>query len=107
MGDWKFLCMMVGRLGYSGGYCMYDSEQNGCHCGAEEWDMAKLDGVALQQLNNEADKEKYKSKGIIIFPCWEWLLLDQVLIPILHDLLGLGNDLVSSTKELLRRLWSP
>ncbi len=31
--------------------------------------MRKLHGVALKQLNNEADEEKYESKGVRTFPC--------------------------------------
>jgi hypothetical protein len=61
----------------------------------------------LKQLNNEADKEKYKSKGVRTFPCWEWLPLDWVLISILHELLGLGNDLVSSTKGFMDEAVEP
>ena len=53
--------------------------------------MTKLHGVALKQLNNEVDDEKYEIIDIQTFPCLEWLPLDRVLIPILHELLGLGN----------------
>jgi hypothetical protein len=118
MGNWKFLFMMVGRSGYCGGYCMYcrlkqsewialHSERYSCYCGAEEWNMTKLHGVALKQLNNEEEEEKYESKGVRTFPCWEWLPLGRVLIPILHELLGLGNDLVSSTKGYVEEAVGP
>jgi hypothetical protein len=33
--------------------------------------------------------------------------LDPVLIPILHELLGLGNDLVSSTKGFMEEAMEP
>jgi hypothetical protein len=42
-------------------------ERNSCYCGAEEWDMTKLHEVSLKQLNNEADEEKYESKGVRTF----------------------------------------
>jgi hypothetical protein len=69
--------------------------------------MTKLHGVALNQLNNKADEEQCESKGVRTFPCWEWLPSDRVLIPILHELLGLGNDLVSSTKSFMEEAVEP
>jgi hypothetical protein len=61
--------------------------------------MTKMHGMALKQL--------YESKGVRTFPFWEWLPLDRVLIPILHELLGLGNDLVSSTKGFMEEAVEP
>jgi hypothetical protein len=118
MGDWKFLFMMVGRSGYCGSYCMYcrlkqsewvvrHAERNSCVCGAEEWDMTKLHEVAMKQLNIEADEEKYESQGVKGFPCWEWLPLKRVLIPVLHELLGLGNDLFASSKSYIEEAVEP
>jgi hypothetical protein len=47
-----------------------------------------------QHDNNPSSLTPYTSVGVREFPFWSFIALEHVLIPVLHELLGLGNNLV-------------
>jgi hypothetical protein len=109
VGDWKFLFMMLGRSGYCGNYCMYcrlskaqwkliHSVKETCNCEGEKWTIKKLHDVVTYQNqhdNNPNGRTPYTSVGVREFPLWSFIAVERVLIPVLHELLGLGNDLLT------------
>ncbi len=106
-GDYKFLFMMAGRSGYCGGYCLYcrlrQSEWKRLHktldrtdCGVEEWTIEALCQIALEQEQQAGRGETFRSVGVREAPVWPFISIRRMLMPILHELLGLGNDLMSN-----------
>jgi hypothetical protein len=105
-GDYKYLFMMAGRSGYCGGYCLYcrlrQSEWKQLHktldstdCGVEEWTIKAVCHIALEQEQKAGKGETFRSVGVREAPVWPFISIRRMLIPILHELLGLGNDLMS------------
>ncbi len=106
-GDYKFLFMMAGRSGYCGGYGLYcslrQSEGERLHktldrtdCGVEEWTIEALCQIALEQEQQAGRGETFRSVGVREAPVWPFISIRRMLMPILHELLGLGNDLMSN-----------
>jgi hypothetical protein len=106
-GDYSFLFMMAGRLGYCAGYCLYSrlrqAEWKQLHktldstdCGVEEWTIEALCQIALEQEQKAGKGETFRSVGVREAPVWPFISIRRTLIPILHELLGLGNDLMSN-----------
>ena len=101
--DLKFLFTMMGRDGFSGNYCLYcrqkasewkEKHVNTCqiNCKADDWTIVKLSeqSLLMQQGNAEA-----KGQGLKEPPLWNFLPFINILVPILHILLGLGNDVLA------------
>jgi hypothetical protein len=106
-GDYKFLFMMAGWSGYCGGYCLYcrlrQSEWKQLHktlnrtdCGVEEWMIKALCQIALEQEQKAGRGETFRSFGIREAPVWPFISIRRMLIPILHEMLGLGSCLMSN-----------
>jgi hypothetical protein len=106
-GDYKFLFMMAGRSGYCGGYYLYcrlrQLEWKHLHktldstdCGVEEWTIEALCQIALEQEQKAGRGETFQSVCVREAPVWPFISIRRMLIPILHELLGLGNDLMSN-----------
>jgi hypothetical protein len=98
---------MAGRSGYCGDYCLYcrlrQSEWKRLHktlettdCGVEEWTIEALCQIALEQEQKAGRGETFRSVGVREAPVWPFISIRRMLMPILHELLGLGNDLMSS-----------
>jgi hypothetical protein len=116
VGDLKFLFMMMGRSGYSGSNCVYcklNSKQwktyhvmeEHMHCGAEEWSIEKLlapflasqivrqaAGGTIQASAGDGEELRGQKEALL----WTFIPIKNVLVPLLHILLGLGNDLLGS-----------
>jgi hypothetical protein len=104
--DYKFLFMMAGWSGYCGGYCLYchlrQSEWKWLHktlnstdCGVEEWTIKALCQISLEQEQKAGRGKTFRSVGIREAPVWPFKVsFRRMLMPILHKLLGLGNDLM-------------
>jgi hypothetical protein len=106
-GDYKFIFMMAGWSGYCGGYCLYcclrQLEWNWLHktvdrtdYGVEEWTIEGLCQIALEQEQKAGRGEAFLSVCVREAPVWPFISIRRMLIPILHELLGLGNDLMSN-----------
>jgi hypothetical protein len=65
-------------------------------CGVEEWTIEALCQIALEQEHKADRGETFRSVGVWEAPVWPFISIRQMLIPILHELLGLGKDLMSS-----------
>jgi hypothetical protein len=116
VGDMKFLFMMLGRSGYSGSNCLYcklNSKQwktkhvteEHMHCGAEEWSIEKLlapflaSQIARQAAGGTLEASPDDGEelpGQKEAPLWTFIPIKNVLVPLLHILLGLGNDLLDN-----------
>jgi hypothetical protein len=106
-GNYKFLFMMAGRSGYCGGYCLYyrlrQPEWKRLHrtlkrtdCGVEEWTIKALCQIALEQEQKAGRGKTFRNVGVREAPDWPFISIRRMLIPVLHELLGLGNDLMSN-----------
>ena len=103
IGDFKFLFTMMGRDGFSGHHCLYcrmkasewkakHEETKEINCEADFWTIMKLSeqSLLMQQGDDEA-----KGQGLNEPPLWDFIPVTNILVPILHILLGLGNDTLS------------
>ena len=110
--DLKFLFTMMGKDRYSGAWCIYcvlkqsqwtaihrDNDEGKCNCEADLWTIEKLHGVAMIQMQKDALDRTYESSGIREIPYWNFIPVTCVIVPILHLLLGLGNDILDSFWE--------
>jgi hypothetical protein len=104
IGDLKFLFMMLGRSGFLGSYCLYCElkqaqwkkkhiELNLIYCGADEWIIEKLASSFL--LGAQLDANARFPKGQKESPIWDFIPVQNVIVPLLHILLGLSNDALS------------
>jgi hypothetical protein len=112
IGDLKFLFTMMGRDGHSGSWCIYcvlkqsqwtaihgDNDEGKCNSEANLWTIEKLHGVAMIQMQKDALDRTCESSGIREIPYWNFVPVTRVIVPILHLLLGLGNDILDSFRE--------
>ena len=63
--------------------------------GVEEWTIKALCQIALEQEQKAGRGDTFWSVGVREAPVWPFISIRRMLIPILHELLGLGNDLMS------------
>jgi hypothetical protein len=98
-GDFKFLFMMFGRDGMCGAHCFYcrlkqsewvklHAEKESIYCDADAWTVAEIIETAKQ-----ANLAGTGVKGLPLMP---FIPIYRVVLPILHELIGLGNDLIKS-----------
>jgi hypothetical protein len=104
IGDLKFLFMMLGRSGFSGSYCLYCElkqaqwkkkhiELNSIYCGADKWTIEKLASSFL--LGAQPDANARFPEGQKEPPIWDFIAIQNAIVPLLHILLGLLNDALS------------
>ena len=115
-GDLKFLFMMLGRKGYAGTHCLYCTllakqwkEKHGeglIQCGGDEWTMKKLLEPFLNaQINRQSSSQEQlpttvapststNSRWQKEAPLWTFIPIENVIVPMLHILLGLRNDVI-------------
>jgi len=93
-GDLAFFAMALGRESMSGHWCflckMCRSLFSKLDQHAEMWTMAELLKVA-DEVNGGKAKFGVKKKA-----WWPFIPLENYMIPLLHVLIGLGNDLLDS-----------
>ena len=114
IGDAKGIFQTLGRSGYDSSYCMFckcrpktwkekHAITSGNHSStcviAEKWSVNAINEVALEQNQKDASGMSYVSVGVRTFPLFKFTPIDRVLPPLLHLLLGLGNDIYSKFKE--------
>ena len=103
IGDLKFLFMVMGQSGYSAHYCLYCrlksaqwrtiyKNQKKINCEADFWSIQSLTQEALMIQQGNSNKV---GMGIKEPPIWDFIPVHKILVPILHILLGLGNDVLA------------
>jgi hypothetical protein len=116
IGDLKFIFMMLGRSGFLGSYCLYCElkqaqkkkkhiELNSIYCGANEWTIEKLASSFL--LGAQPDANARFPEGQKESPIWDFIPIQNVIVPLLHILLGLSNDALLHFGIGLRNASSP
>jgi hypothetical protein len=106
-GDYKYLFMMAGRSGYCGDYCLYcqlkqsewkrlHKQKECCDVGAAPWTVDALICRVVEQEQAAGLGKPLPSVGVRENPVWTFISVRRYLFPILHELLGLGNDLMSN-----------
>jgi hypothetical protein len=104
IGDLNFLFMMLGRSGFSGSYCLYCElkqaqwkkkhiELNSIYFGADKWTIEKLASSFL--LGAQPDANTSFPEGQKELPIWDFILIQNMIVPLLHILFGLSNDALS------------
>ena len=102
-GGLKFLFMMNGRHGYEKNYCLYcdqtinmwkkkHSEEDTIHCNADELTMKTLMDRILPEFPRSILGPP--PKGQKELPLWTFIPTENKIIPLLHILLGLGNNIL-------------
>ena len=99
-GDLAFYAMALGRESMSGHWCylcklsrtQYTSM---LHNNGEMWTMATLKefGTHIKNKRGKADQ------GVKQPPWWDFIELENFVVPLLHTLIGIGNDLLESFRE--------
>jgi hypothetical protein len=62
----------------------------------EEWTIEALCQIALEEEQKAGRGETFWSVGVREAPVWPFISIRRMLIPVLPELLGLGNDLMSN-----------
>ena len=110
--------MMLGREGYAGTHCLYFTllakqwkEKHGeclIQYGVDEWTMRKLLEPFLNaQINQQSSSQEQlpttvapnastNSRWQKEAPIWTCIPIENVIVPMLHILLGLGNDVIDN-----------
>ena len=113
IGDLKFLFMMLGREGYAGTQCLYCTllakewkEKHGeglIECGGNKWTIKKLLEPFLNaQIDRQSSSQEQSSSASTNSrwqkepPLWTFIPIENVIVPMLHILLGLGNDVIDN-----------
>jgi hypothetical protein len=114
-GDMKFEFTMAGRDGFSGSYCLWcklsKAEWSICHnLGNDEeggaWTIQDLFNVnAAAQLNYHDNNGDGTMTGVKEYPFWDFIPINRYLFPLLHDLLGLGNNIVDFIWNYIDERW--
>ena len=110
IGDFKFLFMVLGRDGYSSNHCLYckltraqwkvtHEESKSINCNAPPWTIEGLTRNYLGATQPDSVDDNFVLQGQKSIPIWSFIPIRNVLIPVLHIVLGLGNDLVSNFFE--------
>ena len=109
VGDLKALFQISGRDGYDGCYCLYckakskdwksQLQSSSDYLNSELWSIEKINNQALLQFQNISNDVAFTSVGIRGYPLLTCIPLHRYLPPLLHILLGLGNDIYSKFKE--------
>ena len=103
--------MVVGCEGHSSAHCLYcqmkQEEWKTVHyvtgdinCGATKWTINKLTASYLRTTQEDAEGNNADDpQGQKEIPIWGFIPIDNILIPVLHIVLGLGNDLLNNFLE--------
>jgi hypothetical protein len=106
-GDFKHLFMMAGRCGYCGRHCLHcqlkqsewkrlHKKKGSCNVGAAPWTIDALKCRVLEQEQVVGQGKPLPSVGVRKKPVWDFVAVKRHLFPMLHELLGTGNDLMSN-----------
>jgi hypothetical protein len=116
-GDFKFLYAMLGRSGYESSWCLYctmskaqwkEKHQSTCNCDAGLWDIKKLSSVVLENIQRESNTTTApESSGVKEQPLVNFIPMHNVVIPLLHELLGLGNDVMNMFRDWIDERMEP
>ena len=116
IGDLKFMFMVCGRNGYAGAHCLYcflkaskwkekhqddqtinpDGEEVTVELLMERVLKCQQDASGTQVEQEQIDKAIAGLAGQKEAPLWTFIPIENYLVPLLHLLLGLGNDLLSN-----------
>lgn len=113
IGDLKFMYMVCGREGFCGFQCLYcklraaewkeqHEAKQSIDCGAEAWTIEALTTKWMDEVQLDASDPNNQPTvlstpdGQKELPMWSFIPLLSYIIPLLHALLGLGNDLIST-----------
>ena len=96
-GDLACFAMILGRESMSGQWCFLcrlsrSQYSNKCHEEGELWTTELLKELGDKITNTEGNPDQ----GIKKAPWWEFLPLHHYMIPLLHALIGIGNDLLDN-----------
>ena len=92
-GDLAFLAMILGREGMSGHWCHIcmalkkDWAKEG-HSTGEKWTIQKMIDM-LGKGNTGTDRKGMKAR-----PYWDFIPIENYIIPLLHVMIGVGNDIL-------------
>ena len=111
IGDLKALFQVLGRDGYDSLYCLYckckskswekQYKSSSACINAEKWTVEKIQQVALDQFQKQSSGINFTSVGVRQYPLISCIPLIRALPPILHLLLGLGNDIYTNFKKFI------
>ena len=104
IGDLKCLLMVQGCDGYSGSQCFYcklkisdwkkvHSQGDQIICGGEKWNIKEMENSFV--MGNQPDSASNPSARLKEVPMWSFIPVDRYLLPLLHILLGMGNNVMN------------
>lgn len=105
VGDLAFYAMVLGRESMSGHHCYLcklsakEYADQFCERGvAWTYDEMKRLAKDLEDRRNNNDKAEVVN-GIKEEPWWDFIPLENFIVPLLHCLIGVGNDILSHLRE--------
>ena len=99
-GDLAFYAMVLGKEGMSGNWCHL------CRLSRAEFSNLAKDGdpwtwelyrEVTERVQSSSDKKP--QLGVKTAPWWDFIPLDHYVVPLLHCLIGIGNDILTAFRE--------
>ena len=103
-GDLAYQMMTQGREGMSGAHCMlcqltYKEFNNYRHRDGVPWTFTKFLCTAKQVID---DRHGVPLMGVKQEPWWAFLKFEHHMVPLLHCMIGIGNNLLDKFCDLIR-----
>ncbi|EJK66743.1 hypothetical protein THAOC_12304, partial [Thalassiosira oceanica] len=95
-GDLAFHAMALGREGMSGNWCLLCNLMKSQYENINHTDGVMLDILDMFKKGKAAREAKKANEGFKYEPWWDFIPLHHYMVPLLHCLIGVGNDLLAS-----------
>jgi hypothetical protein len=115
-GDLKFEFTMAGRDGHASSSCLWckltkkewiEIHDKGSAELGDPWLLDELFSINAHAQLRESNNEDGDMQGVKENPFWSFIPIGRYLFPLLHDLLGLGNNVIEYVWETLLERWEP
>ena len=101
-GDLAFYAMIMGKEGMSGNWChlcqLSRAEFSDLLKDGNPWSWELYREIAAQVESSPNNKPRL---GVKTAPWWDFIPLEHYVVPLLHCLIGIGNDILSLFRDIV------
>jgi hypothetical protein len=103
-GDLAFQAMALGKESMSGHWCMQCTMQ--MQCTLTEAQLNEIKMWTMEELCRLGDEAEQRRKGETMFgvkkkPWWPFIPITHYMIPLLHCMIGVGNQLLDMLRDII------